>query len=92
MPPSRTVDVAVKVVQLDGNTRVIQTYCKTHLRYEAEYGLKRGSCTNCYLLIDGDDALLIDVPRREYMAVFCAPPRRSSCSCLRLPPCPGPCF
>ena len=69
-PPPRQVDVEVKVVQLDGNTKVIQSFCRTHLRYEAEYGLKRGTCTNCYLLVDGDEALLVDVPRSEYLAVF----------------------
>ena len=76
-PPPRQVEVGVKVVLVDGDTKVIQCFCKTHLRYEAEYGLKRGSCSNSYLLMDGPKAMLIDVPRQEYMGVFRAIPSPS---------------
>lgn len=49
-PPDPEVDVFVKTIQLDGNTRILQCYCKSHLRFEPEYGLKRGTTTNCYLI------------------------------------------
>ena len=74
MPPERVVPVSIKTVQLDGNLKLFQCYTKDHLRYEAEYGLKRGTTTNSYLLLDGDEGMLVDVPRKEYLDVFCAAP------------------
>ena len=72
MPPPREVPVSIKAVQLDGNTKLFQCHCSAHLRFEAEYGLKRGTTSNAYLLLDGSEGVLVDVPRKEYLEVFCA--------------------
>ena len=83
--------MGIKTVQLDGVTTLFQCLCSDHLRYEAEYGLKRGTTSNLYLLKDGNEGLLIDVPRKEYLDVFCAPSQllqwdmRSNCSATCTP-------
>jgi hypothetical protein len=72
-PPERDpVPVSIKTVQLDGNTKLLQCHCSAHLRFEAEYGRKRGTTSNAYLLLDGTEGMLVDVPRKEYLEVFCA--------------------
>jgi flavorubredoxin len=71
-PPERdAVPVSIKTVQLDGSTKLLQCYCSAYLRFEAEYGLKRGTTSNAYLLLDGTEGVLVDVPRKEYLEVFC---------------------
>lgn len=72
-PADPQVNTDIKPVQLDGNIKLFQCYCNSHLRYEAEYGRKRGTTTNAYLITDGDDAMLIDVPRKAYLETFCEP-------------------
>lgn len=72
MPPSHVVPVDIKTVQLDGGTKLFQCHCSAYLRFEAEYGRKRGTTSNAYLLLDGTEGILIDVPRKEYLDVFCA--------------------
>jgi flavorubredoxin len=72
MPPPLEVSTDVKTVQLEGGVRLFQCFCDSYLRFESEYGLKRGTTSNAYLLSDGDNGLLIDVPRKEYLQPFCA--------------------
>ena len=73
-PPERKVPVDIKTVQLDGGDKLFQCFSTAHLRYEAEYGLNRGTTTNCYLLAGDNASVLVDVPRKEYLEVFCAHP------------------
>lgn len=80
MPPPPKVDVEAKTLQLDGVTKVFQCFCRTHLRFEAEYGLKRGTTTNSYLLLDGNSGTLVDVPRKEYLEVFLDAIAKETCS------------
>lgn len=68
VPP---VNTDIQTIQLDGNIKLFQCFCNSHLRYEAEYGRKRGTTTNSYLVTDGDEAMLIDVPRKAYVETFC---------------------
>lgn len=70
-PEDPPVYTDIQAVQLDGNIKLFQCYCNSHLRYEAEYGRKRGTTTNAYLVTDGDEAMLIDVPRKAYLETFC---------------------
>lgn len=73
-PEPPAVNTDIQAVQLDGNIKLFQCFRNSHLRYEAEYGRKRGTTTNSYLVTDGDEAMLIDVPRQAYVETFCALP------------------
>lgn len=70
-PEAPPVSTDIQTVQLDGNIKLFQCFCNSHLRYEAEYGRKRGTTTNSYMVTDGNEAMLIDVPRKAYLETFC---------------------
>lgn len=81
-PPPLEVSTSIQTVQLDGSIKLFQCFCNSSLRYEAEYARKRGTTTNTYMLSDGDQSVLIDVPRAAYLETFCAFLPFSSPVCL----------
>ena len=71
-PPPIEVPTDIATVQFDGSIKMFQCFCNSSLRYEAEYARKKGTTTNTYMLSDGNESVLIDIPRAAYLGPFCA--------------------
>ncbi|MEW5312660.1 MAG: hypothetical protein WDW38_004276 [Sanguina aurantia] len=80
--PSKQAPVppAAEVVETDGvsihtvapGVSLLRGDCAARLKCEVEYGLKRGTTENCYLVQTPDAQVLIDVPYEAFSADFVA--------------------
>ncbi|KAK9816862.1 hypothetical protein WJX72_006273 [[Myrmecia] bisecta] len=60
----------VQAVPLTRGTTCLRGVCSRRLKFEIEYGAKRGSTDNSYLVQEGSDTILIDVPDSAYTQKF----------------------
>ncbi|KAG2453394.1 hypothetical protein HYH02_001618 [Chlamydomonas schloesseri] len=70
-PPSAPVNVENQVASVAPNIKVIQSICRNErLKYEVEYGLRRGTTDNSYLVTASGAVTLVDVPYEAYAESF----------------------
>ena len=65
----------VDVLQLSSSTTLLRSVCSQRLKYEVDYGLKRGTTNNCYIVEVNPPLLLAQLqcawhsPKQGYVAV-----------------------
>ncbi|GLC37163.1 hypothetical protein PLESTB_000986800 [Pleodorina starrii] len=70
-PPLDPVDVEYEVLSVAPNVKMLRGVCRSErLKYEVEYGLKRGTTDNSYLVTSPNATVLIDVPYEAYAQSF----------------------
>ncbi|KAG2496624.1 hypothetical protein HYH03_005445 [Edaphochlamys debaryana] len=70
-PPTASVPVAYSVHSVAPNIKMLRGTCLAErLKYEVEYGLKRGTTDNSYIISSPNAVVLVDVPYEAYMQEF----------------------
>jgi hypothetical protein len=88
-PPEVEVKVdGVQVLPVVKGITCLRGVCTERLKYEIEYGLKRGTTDNSYLVERNGATVLVDVPVQAYAESYCEsapPPVSMICSSLQKP-------
>ncbi|GFR44040.1 hypothetical protein Agub_g5200 [Astrephomene gubernaculifera] len=70
-PPTEPVEVEYDTFQVAPNVQLLRGSCRAErLKYEVEYGLKRGTTDNSYLITSPGAVVLVDVPYEAYKEKF----------------------
>lgn len=67
-PPKQETDVRVQ--RITDDTCSLRSCCSERLKFEIEYGLKRGTTDNSYIIKGGTHTALVDVPDQAFSKGF----------------------